>query len=113
MKTEMKTIPDKNAFDQLESSSQGLESGKFIKIEVPHFIDLESRVALLEKILVSKNKPSSPYATICETKEYLKCSYSTVRRLIDRGFLKKNLDSRHILILWNSIFAYVGTTASS
>jgi excisionase family DNA binding protein len=82
-------------------------------LNISQLSDLETRVTELEKKLLSKSKSSSPYATIKEAKEYLKCSYSKVRRLIDRGFLKKNLDSRHIQILWSSIHSYVGTTASS
>jgi hypothetical protein len=95
-----------------EHTSNKSDLAKYIKVEIPQLYELESRVAELEK-LVPKKKPSSPYATIEEAKEYLKCSYSKVRRLIDRGFLKRNLDSRHIQILWSSIYAYVGTTASS
>lgn len=81
------------------------------QLDITPIMELEKRIAKLEKLV--PKKASSPYATIEEAKEYLKCSYSKVRRLIDRGFLKKNLDSRHIQILWSSIDAYVGTTASS
>ena len=104
--------------DQLFSSSPQVYTSnissldKYIKVEIPQFSELESRVAELEK-LITKNKPSSPYSTIEEAQGYLKCSYSKVRRLIDRGFLKKNLDSRHIKILRSSIDAYIITTASS
>ncbi len=82
------------------------------QLDITLITELEKRVAELEKFS-PKKKPSSPYATIEEAKEYLKCSYSKVRRLIYRGFLKKNLDSRRIQILWSSIYAYVGATASS
>ena len=83
------------------------------KLDLSPLLDLENRVIALEKRLLAEQKPSSPYASIEEAQDYLHCSYSNVRRLIDRGFLKKNLDSRHIQILWSSIYAYVGTTASS
>jgi hypothetical protein len=82
------------------------------QLDITPLSDLETRIAKLEN-LVSKNKISSPYASVEEAQDHLKCSYSKIRRLIDRGFLKKNLDSRHIQILWSSINAYVGTTASS
>jgi hypothetical protein len=85
---------------------------KYIKVEIPQFTELECRIAELEK-LFPKKKPSSPYASVEEAQDYLKCSYSKIRRLIDRGFLKKNLGSRHIQIFWSSLYAYVGTTASS
>lgn len=75
--------------------------------------ELETRVSDLEKKLKANKIPASPYATIREARDYLKCSYSKVRRLIDRGFIKKNIDSRHIQILWSSIYAYVETTTSS
>ena len=81
------------------------------QLDITPITELEKRIAKLEKLV--PKKVSSPYATIEEAKEHLKCSYSKVRRLINRGFLKKNLDSRHIQILWSSIDAYVGTTASS
>jgi ribosomal protein S20 len=99
--------------DQIESLALESDLSKYIKVEIPHFFELETRVSKLEKIFVTKNKPSSPYATIHDAKEYLKCSYSKVRRLVDRGFLKKNIDSRHIQILWSSIYAYVETSTSS
>jgi ribosomal protein S20 len=82
------------------------------QLDITLITELEKRVAELEKN-IPKKKPSSPYASTEEAQDYLKCSYSKIRRLIDRGFLKKNLDSRHIQILWSSINAYVGTTASS
>lgn len=82
-------------------------------LKLTQLSELEKRLAELEKKVLSKHKNSSPYASIKEAQEYLKCSYSKVRRLIDRGFLKKNLDSRHIQILWSSIHEYVGTTSSS
>ena len=82
-------------------------------LNISQLSDLETRVTELEKKLLSKSKSFSPYASIEEAQDYLKCSYSKIRRLIDRGFLKKNLNSRHIQILWTSIYAYVGTTASS
>jgi hypothetical protein len=85
---------------------------KYIKVEIPQFTELECRIAELEK-LFQKKKTSSPYASIEEAKDYLKCSYSKIRRLIDSGFLKKNLGSRHIQILWSSLYAYVRTTSSS
>lgn len=95
-----------------EYTSQKQNNDKYYIVEFPQFSELEFRITEIEKS-IKKNKSSSPYATIEEAQEYLKCSYSKVRRLIDRGFLKKNLDSRHIQILWSSIDAYVGTTASS
>ena len=82
------------------------------QLDITLITELEKRIAELEKFS-PKKKPSSPYASIEEAQDYLKCSYSKIRRLIDRGFLKKNLDSRHIQILWSSIHAYVGATASS
>jgi hypothetical protein len=75
--------------------------------------EFDKRLTEVEKKLLIKDTKASPYASIKEAKEYLKCSYSRVRRLIDRGFLKKNLNSRHIQILWSSIYEYVGTTSSS
>ena len=95
-----------------EYTSNQSNFARYIKVEIPQYYELESRIRELEK-LFPKKKPSSPYASIEEAQDYLKCSYSKIRRLIDRGFLKKNLDSRHIQILWSSIYAYVGTTASS
>lgn len=106
-------ITDTPACFSQNQFSQNTDLSQYIKVEIPYFFELETRVAELEKLLMSSRKPNSPYATIFEAKEYLKCSYSKVRRLIDRGFLKKNLDSRHIQILWSSIHSYVGTTASS
>ena len=82
------------------------------KLDITLLSDLETRIAKLEN-LVSKNKTSSPYASVKEAQDYLKCSYSKIRRLIDRGFLKKSLDSRHIKILRSSMDAYITTTASS
>lgn len=84
----------------------------YAQLDITPITELEKRVAEIEKF-IPKKKPSSPYASIEEAQDYLKCSYSKIRRLIDRGFLKKNLDSRRIQILWSSIYAYVEATASS
>ena len=106
-------ITDTPACFSQNQFNQNTDLSQYIKVEIPYFFELETRVSKLEKLLVSKYKPTSPYATINDAKEYLKCSYSQVRRLIDRGFLKRNIDSRHIQILWSSIHAYVRVTASS
>jgi ribosomal protein S20 len=82
-------------------------------LDITQLSEFDKRLTEVEKKLHFKNTKPSPYASIKEAQEYLKCSYSKVRRLIDRGFLKKNLDSRHIQILWSSIYAYIETTASS
>ena len=83
------------------------------QLNISQITDLENRIAQLEKKLLEKNDAPSPYASVQDAQNYLKCSYSKIRRLVDRGFLKKNLDSRHIQILWSSIKSYVGTTTSS
>jgi hypothetical protein len=83
------------------------------QLDITQIIEIDKRLTDVEKKLQSKHYPASPYATIQDAMKYLNCSYSKVRRLIDRGFLKKNLDSRHIQLLWSSIYAYVQTTASN
>jgi excisionase family DNA binding protein len=83
------------------------------QLDLTPLLDLEKRMNALEKKLLVEQKRSSPYVTIEEAMQYLNCSYSKVRRLIDRGFLKKSLDSRHIKILRSSMEAYIMATASS
>ena len=81
-------------------------------LNLEDLLTIPERIEKLEKQLASLNiaivPPLAPkeWYSAKEAKEYLNCSYTTLRRLLKRRLLKKSGGTRHIRISAESLIAY-------
>ena len=74
-----------------------------MKVELPELDGLIARIETLEDIInglqaAGKGPLKKQWYSVKDAAVYLECSVKTVRRLIQRGLLRKSLGLRHIRI---------------